>query len=84
MIKVILYGLLIYLIFLLWRFFRALGRASKRPPAPKQVSGLMVKDVVCNTYLPKEDAVKEVYEGKEYYFCSITCRKKFLERKKPH
>ena len=83
-IKIILYGLLIYMVFLLWRFFRSLGRDSRRPQAPKQASGLMVKDEVCNTYLPKEDAIKEVYEGKEYYFCSTSCRQKFLEQKKPH
>jgi len=83
-IKIILYGLLIYLIYLLLRFFRTLGRVSKRPQAPKQSSGLMVKDEVCNTYLPKEDALKEIHEGKEYYFCSPLCRQKFLEQKKPH
>ena len=27
----------------------------------------MVKDDFCNTYLPKENAIREVYEGKEYY-----------------
>lgn len=83
-IKVILYGLLFYLIYLLFRFFRTLGSASRRPQTPKQASGLMVKDEVCNTYLPKEDTVKEVHEGKEYYFCSTSCRQKFLEQKKPH
>jgi len=42
----------------------------------------MVKDEICNTYLPKEDAIKEVYQGKEYYFCSNECRQKFLEQKR--
>jgi uncharacterized protein len=83
-IKIILYGLLIYVIFLVLRFFRTLGRVSRRPPPPKQASGLMVKDEVCNTYLPKEDAIKEVREGKEHYFCSTSCRQKFLDKKKPH
>jgi len=42
----------------------------------------MVKDEICNTYLPKEDAIKEIYQGKEYYFCSKECQQKFLESKK--
>jgi YHS domain-containing protein len=44
----------------------------------------MVKDEMCNTYLPKEDALKANYAGKDYYFCSKECRQKFLEQKKPH
>ncbi len=42
----------------------------------------MIKDDFCNTYLPKENAIREVYERKEYYFCSSECRQKFLEQKK--
>jgi YHS domain-containing protein len=42
----------------------------------------MVKDEVCNTYLPKEDAIRENIGGKEYFFCSKECRQKFLEQKK--
>jgi YHS domain-containing protein len=40
----------------------------------------MVKDETCNTYLPREEAILEKVEGKEYYFCSQECRKKFLEQ----
>ena len=42
----------------------------------------MVKDEFCNTYLPREDALKERIDGKEYFFCCQECRKKFLEQKK--
>jgi len=83
-IKIILYGFLIYIIYLLVRFFRTLSRVHKTHQAPKQASGMMVKDDVCNTYLPKEDAFKEIHQGKEYFFCSNTCRQKFLEQKKIH
>ncbi|MEW6455396.1 MAG: YHS domain-containing protein [Acidobacteriota bacterium] len=38
----------------------------------------MVKDEVCNTYLPKEDAIHKVINGKDYYFCSDECKDKFL------
>ncbi|MFQ6108202.1 MAG: YHS domain-containing protein [Candidatus Aminicenantales bacterium] len=83
-VKIILYGLLAYILYILIRFFRALGRVKKSVPPQKSSSGFMVKDEVCNTYLPKEDAIKEIHEGKEYYFCSNACRQKFLQHKRPH
>jgi YHS domain-containing protein len=42
----------------------------------------MVKDEYCNTYLPKEESIKKMHQGKEYYFCSEECMKNFLEEKK--
>jgi YHS domain-containing protein len=81
-VKIILYAFLIYVIYLLIRFFRTLSKVKKSAPPPKPVSDLMVKDQMCNTYLPKEEAIKEIYQGKEYYFCSDACRHKFLEQKK--
>jgi uncharacterized protein len=81
-IKIIFYAILAYIGYLFFRFFRALNKASKPPRASKGTSGIMVKDDICNTYIPKEDAIRHVYEGKEYYFCSSECRQKFLEQKK--
>jgi len=43
----------------------------------------MVKDETCNTYLPREEAILEHADGKDYYFCSQECRQKFLGQKKP-
>ena len=82
--KIILYAFLAYIVYWLYRFFKVLNKGSKTPKAVKQPSGIMVKDEICNTYLPKEDAYKEEYAGKDYYFCSQECRQKFLEQKKPH
>jgi len=82
LIRIILYGLLFYIAYHLIRFFRVLGKARKSSPTARRSSGIMVKDEICNTYLPKEDAIKEVYQGKEYYFCSNECRQKFLEQKR--
>lgn len=39
----------------------------------------MVKDEMCNTYLPKENALKIKVDGQEHYFCSKECRDRFLE-----
>ncbi len=38
----------------------------------------MAVDPVCGmTVEPKEAAGKSVHEGKTYYFCSATCKKRF-------
>jgi len=71
-----------YLIFLIYRFFKVIIGARKTQNTPKKITGIMVKDELCNTYLPKEDAVREILDGKEYFFCSTECRQKFLETKK--
>ena len=40
---------------------------------------MQVQDPVCGMPLkPGEVAFKESYKGREYNFCSDTCRKKFL------
>lgn len=83
-LKVVIYAFLSYFVYVLFRFFRALGKGSNPPRTSKHASGIMVRDEICNTYLPKEDAVKEVYKGKEYYFCSKECHQKFLNQKKSH
>ena len=80
--KLIFYAFLAYIIYLLVRFFQNINKKSKSYRAPKRLSGIMVKDEVCNTYLPKEDAIRENIGGKEYFFCSEECRQKFLEQKK--
>jgi len=38
----------------------------------------MVKDVVCGMELDEKKVTqKSVYNGKTYYFCSLTCKKEF-------
>jgi len=82
--KIILYAFLAYIVYWLYRFFKAVNKGTQSRRVSKRQSGIMVKDEMCNTYLPKEDALKANYAGKDYYFCSNECRQKFLEQKKPH
>jgi len=42
----------------------------------------MVKDDVCNTYLPREKAIREMIDGEERFFCSSECRRKCLAERK--
>jgi uncharacterized protein len=73
--------LVLYLIFIVVRFFQSIGKAISPPPNRKSIQGTMVKDECCNTYIPKEEAIRETRNGTEYFFCSKTCRNAFLEKK---
>jgi uncharacterized protein len=81
-LRIIFYALIGYFIYLLIKFFQGIQKASQRVSSSSQKTGMMVKDSTCNTYLPEEDAIKEKYKGRIYYFCSKKCRDKFLESQK--
>ncbi len=81
-LRIILYGLLAYILYKFIRFYQKLSQKSNSPRQANKSSGHMVKDEICNTYLPQEDTIKEIHEGKEYFFCSQECRQKFLESRR--
>jgi uncharacterized protein len=79
MIRLIYYAILAYVIYLVYRFLTSFVRKASSPRPKARLSGMMVKDEACNMYIPKEEAIKEVIEGREYFFHSKDCRKKFLD-----
>ena len=80
MVRLLYYLMLAYLAYVVYKFLLNLGR-RRRPADPVQrISGIMVKDEACDTYVPKEEAIREVIDGKEYFFCSKDCRRKFLDQ----
>jgi len=61
-------------------------RASRSGPAPEGPrraapcsGGRMVRDRVCNTFVPDGRALVVADEGTKHYFCSEKCRAEFLE-----
>jgi hypothetical protein len=38
----------------------------------------MVRDRVCNTFLPRQRALRAVVGGREEHFCSAACRDRAL------
>jgi uncharacterized protein len=40
----------------------------------------LIQDPYCQTYIPKGSAVKKRITGKDYYFCSPECLRKYLEK----
>jgi YHS domain-containing protein len=44
----------------------------------------MVKDPVCQTYIPKTIAIQKSFRHQTYYFCSEECAQTFLEQQRTH
>ena len=65
--RLIYYAFLVYIIYVIVRFFQNLNKRKKPSDHRASLSGMMVKDENCNTYLPKEDATREILDGKEYF-----------------
>jgi hypothetical protein len=59
------------------RFVRALWHAMALGPERREAppAGVtLVRDRVCNTFLPRERALVATIDGREEYFCSEECR----------
>lgn len=78
LLRFILFAFIAYVAFLCVRIYRGLKRiragAEARPA--RSVQGEMVKDEICGTYIPREEALTEFRDGVERYFCSEECRRK--------
>jgi YHS domain-containing protein len=47
----------------------------RREPEPEE----LVQDPYCQTYIPKQTAVRKRVKGRDYYFCTKECLRKFLK-----
>ena len=56
------------------RMRRSQGRSGQPTPS----SGRMVRDRVCETFLPVNLALTLNHRGATHYFCSDACRTRFL------
>jgi hypothetical protein len=60
-------------------FFRFLGgvvRGYRGEGTPRSLD--MVRDRVCNTFLPRDRALRALVDGREEHFCSAQCRDRAL------
>lgn len=67
-----------------WLLGRALRDGSQRRRAvkPGRATGRMVRDRVCETFLPADLALSLARGGRTHYFCSASCRDRFLAGEK--
>lgn len=81
--RFLLYILLFYIIYQVIKFFQAAKKIKAKQKKPSASSSqIMVKDEVCQTYLPQDEALSLTYKGQTHYFCSEKCRQKFLTEAK--
>ena len=58
---------------------RALRETTTGPaPAAAGGAGEMVRDRVCNTFVPRDRALRALIGGQEMHFCSAACRDRAL------
>lgn len=71
-------GLLILLYYLIKGWISP-SKARHMDPGrgDRELESEMVKDPYCQTYIPKNSALCARIDGREYYFCSSQCVKKF-------
>jgi YHS domain-containing protein len=53
-------------------------RMAKGAGHTGDIDNLMVKDLNCQTYISKKDAVRAERNGDTFYFCSRECRDNYL------
>ena len=77
MVKLIFFVVIGYLV------LRAASRWFLSGPRPSRdhelVDDEMVKDPVCEMYVPRQEALSLHHNGDIHYFCSDTCRNAFKE-----
>ncbi|MGA7564365.1 MAG: YHS domain-containing protein [Desulfobaccales bacterium] len=50
---------------------------AQRPVAKREEPDVLVQDPVCQTFIPRREALKAEKDGKVYFFCSEGCLKRF-------
>ena len=81
MFRLVYFAVLLYLLYLLLKWFFKQGK-DYRKKAQDDLVDEMVQDPVCKTYIPRREAFKKSYGGKEILFCSKECADKFEFGKK--
>jgi len=77
---------LLLLLGLAWLVSRILRVRPRSAPVRRDVAhpeGEMVRDRVCNTFLPRSRALLARIDGEDHFFCSDSCRSEALERAAP-
>jgi hypothetical protein len=57
---------------------QALRDTTAGPAPAAAVGGEMVRDRVCNTFVPRDRALRALIGGQEMHFCSAACRDRAL------
>ena len=56
--------------------------SSQRRKRREQLGGEMVRDPVCETYIPRTTALVKYSDGQTVYFCGQKCMNAFFEKRR--
>ncbi len=73
---IILLLILYYVLHFLIKDMPSIRKTMDRKSEPEE----LVQDLYCQTYIPKRSALKKRVAGRDYYFCSRECLKRYLKR----
>jgi uncharacterized protein len=78
-------AILVLLLFLILRasvyaFLRGLRGEVRSSPARRGGLDELVKDPVCDTYIPRRKAISRGHPPEIHYFCSAACADKYATR----
>ena len=81
--RLLLFGFVAAVLLLLRRIARSFSRRHHtgsvgRDSAPT-AGGQLVRDRVCNTFVPKDSALSLSEAGRVHFFCSQECRQRYLD-----
>ena len=83
--------LLLFVVIGIWAVAARVARAMSGRPAPvrgreatpPRFEGAMVRDRVCQTFLPRSRALTVRIGDEEHFFCSTACRDRYLAHAAP-
>jgi len=61
-------------------FLAGLRGAARRPTSPRAMPDQLVKDPVCETYIPRRKAISRGSGAATRYFCSAACADRYAAR----
>ncbi|MBI5063763.1 MAG: YHS domain-containing protein [Desulfatitalea sp.] len=70
----------IYKVVKTWLRQTAQPRVRKTDAPPRQAEDVMIQDPQCGIYFARRDGVPLTHEGRTLYFCSESCKEKFLAK----
>jgi len=76
MLKFLYFIIVVYLLYRLIKVFFQQGKKS-REMKQEDIIDDMVQDPVCKTYVPRREAFKKSFNGKDILFCSKECADRF-------
>ena len=79
LMRLVFYAILALIIYYL---LRGLWGPKPRGQDAREFEDELVKDPVCDTYIPKNKAISVKIGNKRVYFCSKECKERYLEEMK--